>query len=251
MIQSAGNNVAMLVPIATFTALPWWNKLSDDEKNAVQSEGQQLATSLLNYGQSRLAIGEHLSKLRDTLEPHNLFGKFLRNFHFSKRTAYRYIRGYENAKARLPEIVLKGAMARGFAMIGETEQKPLGIYTDAVAMLPPPTNPTPEQANAWLDAVDKARKTAPEASTAVPQGQVMVPVPQNPDVLLKECYRFVSSRFKKLPSNSKTRTAWVHKLFGMVLNELGVSGIQSFTPIAVPEGFKAERGRPRGTAAVA
>lgn len=246
-----GTNVVAIVPASTFTALPWWNKLSKDEQTAVQTTGQELATSLLQYGQSRLAIGEKLSKLRDVLEPHNFFGKFLRNFHFSKRTAYRYIRGYENAKARLPEAILKGAMARGFAMIGETEQKPLGIYTDAVAMLPPPPNPTQEQANAWLDAVDKARKTAPESGTVAPRGEVVPPVPQSPDVLLKEAYRFVHSRYRKLPTAGKARQTWVHKLIGMVLADLGVSGTQTFSPIAVPEGFKAERGRPRSAATAA
>ena len=226
----------------------WWDKLSVDEKNAVQAEGQQLAIAMLNFGRSRLAIGEHLSKLKDILEPHNVFGKFLRNFHFSKRTAYRYIRGFENAKARLPEAVLKTAMVRGMAIIGESDTKPLGIYTEAAKQLPPPSNPTDQQAEAYLDSIETLRKKT-KGTVSKPSIVDATVIPQDPDTLLKECYRFVSSRYKKLPSNHKTRTAFVTRLVGFMMNELGIGHAQNFQPMAIPEGFRAERGRPRESVA--
>jgi hypothetical protein len=246
--KNGGQEIEILMPETNIVKASWFEKLDENEKGAVKAESEQLAVAMLNFGRSRLSIGEHLSKLRDVLEPHNVFGKFLKNFHFSKRTAYRYIRGFENAQARLPEPILKAAMVRGMAIIGESDQKPLGIYTEAAKQLPPPNVANETQAQAYLDSLDMLRKTS-RGTEPQTTGTFAVTIPQDPETLLKECYRFVSSRYKKLPTNHKTRSAWVDKLVGMVLNELGVSGTKSFHPIAIPEGYKAERGRPRAAAA--
>jgi hypothetical protein len=236
--KAAGSDVVsgtVLSPEA-FDKQSWWKKLSNEEQSAVQQESSLLAKALVDFGKSKLAIGEHLTKLQAVLEPHNLFGRFLKNFHFSKRTAYRYIAGFNNAKARLPQTVLAAAMARGVAIIGDTETKPLGVYTDAVAKLPPPATATVDQANTWLNQIEQVRKET--------KGLFVVPVPQDPQTLLKECYRFVAIRYKRLPNNSKSRANWVRSLVGMLLADLGVSGEQTFAPHAAPESFKIGRGRP-------
>lgn len=236
--KSAGTSdtvPAVLSPDA-FATQSWFKKLNNEEQTAVQKEGRLLAKAMLVYGKSKLAVGEHLAKLQAVLEPHNLFGRFLKNFHFSKRTAYRYIAGFNNAKARLPQTVLDAAMARGVNIVGDTETKPLGVYTDAVAKLPPPSTATEEQANTWLNQLEQVRKES--------KGLFVVPVPQDPQTLLKECYRFVALRYKRLPNNSKSRANWVRSLVGMLLADLGVSGDQTFAPHAAPESFKIGRGRP-------
>ncbi len=225
----------------TLAELGWWDKLDEAEQDAVMAEGRALSVAMLQYGTSRLKIGEHLAKLQSVLEPHNLFGKFLKNFHFSKRTAYRYIAGFNNAKARLPKTVLDAAMARGVNLIGESELKPLGIYTQAVEQLPPPVNPTPVQAETWLNQVEQVRKQTRETEGSTPYA---VTVNTDPQLLLKECYRFVSLRYKRLPSNTKTRAAWVRNLVGMLLSDMGIAGQQAFAPTVVPEDYKAQRGRP-------
>jgi len=242
-VVGVSEDIQVLVPPDAFDTLSWWKKLNNDEQSAVMHEGRLLAQALLDFGKSRLAVGEHLSKLQGLLEPHNLFGRFLKNFHFSKRTAYRYIAGYNNAKARLPETVLKAAMARGVNIVGDTEVKPLGVYTEAVAKLPPPSQATEVQANTWLDQIEQVRKeTRAQASGG---GMFTVPVPQDPQTLLKESYRFVSLRYKRLPNSSKVRASWVRSLVGMILADLGVSGEQTFTPHKAPEDFVAQRGRPQ------
>jgi hypothetical protein len=77
----------------------WWPKLTGEEQAEVVDEGQKLATDMLRYGQSRLGMGLRLSRLKDILEPHNVFQKFLkRYFNMSKRTAYRHIKKYNNVK---------------------------------------------------------------------------------------------------------------------------------------------------------
>src|SRR6266436_5497005 len=90
-----------------FAKIPGWKKLSDDEKDVVEAEGSQLARAMMTFGYSRLAIGSHLAKVQKVLEPHSVFGKFLKTFSLSRRTAYRFIRKFENASVALPEAVLK------------------------------------------------------------------------------------------------------------------------------------------------
>ena len=226
-----------LVPPQAFNTLAWWEKLNQEEQNVVLQEGRALGSAMLQYGTSRLAIGEHLAKLQGILEPHNLFGRFLKNFHFNKRTAYRYIAGYKNAQGRLPDTVLKAAIVRGMNIIGDSDIRPLGIYTQAVEKLPPPKDATEEQARTYLDQLDIVRKQDRPALFTMPE-------PQDPQTLLKECYRFVSLRYKRLPTSSKTRSAWVRQLVGMLLVDLGVSGQQTFAPQAIPDDFKKQRGRP-------
>lgn len=232
-----------LVPDSIFTSLSWWDKLNKDEQTAVKTEGEQLAVALLNYGRSRLAVGEHLLKIKEVLEPHKLFVKFLRNFHFSVKSAYRYMNGFTNAKKMLAEPVLQGAMARGLNMIGESEDKPLGIYTEAARQLPPPTNPTAQQVNAWLDSVETVRKKLRGStinSVATIEAQV-----GDPELMLKECVRFVENRYKKLPANGRTRTAWAHRLVSYVMTVAGIEHAETVKPVAIPEGFRAAVGRPR------
>lgn len=239
-----------LVPAATFTNLSWWKQLNETEQKTVLAEGEQLAFALYNYGHARLAVGEHLSKIREVLEPHNLFEKFLKNFHFSKRTAYRYIAGFSNAKALLPEPILKQAMARGFNIVGESDQKPLGIYTDAAKVLPIPSDIDEAKANQWLDQVEILRKKARSTEMAAEnEGSFGTIIPQDPEALLKECFRFCNSRIRKMENDPKVRAKFVQQLAGMLLTQVGAHGKQSVTPLSVPEDFIPQRGRPSQTVA--
>jgi hypothetical protein len=215
--------------------------LPENEQVVLQTEGEALATAMLIQGFSRLAIGAHLIKVQAILEPHGRFGRFLRRFRFTARTAYRYIQRYENASANLPDAILKAAMLRGIDISGESPEAPLGKYTTAAKRLPPPSEPTPDQAATWLDQVVAVQK-AEVIDRSTPE--LVAPVPQDPDTLLKECYRFVSIRYKKLPIGSKVRSRWVHQLTGMLMTELGVSHPQPISPIAVPDDFRVGRGRP-------
>lgn len=233
-----------LVPDSVYSQLNWWDRLDEQEQKAVKTEGEQLAIALLNNGRSRLAIGEHLTNIQSVLEPKKLFVKFLKNFHFSVKTAYRYMNGFKNAKRELPEKILSAAMARGYNMIGESEKKPLGVYTSAVRQLPPPSNPTPEQANQWLDSVEQVRKKT-KATPVTEFAPEIQSVPQDPQTLLKECYRFVENRFKKLPDNARERGRWIKELVGYEMTIAGIEKSTAFLPKNPPEDFKAERGRPR------
>lgn len=236
--------------VSNLSALPWMTKLSPEEQREVQSEGTKLAQSLLHYGQSKLAVGEHLAKLQGLLEPHRLFQRFLKFYHFNKRTAYRYISGFRNAKARLPETVLKAAMQRGVNIVGDNEVKPLGIYTAAVEKLPPPQNASEIQANTWLDQIEDVRKQT-RTEDVTHGGALFALATADPQTMLKECFRFVHLRYRRLPNSAKARANWTRALVGMLLADMGVSGQQSFAPVRVPEDFVAQRGRPATQAATA
>jgi hypothetical protein len=243
-LTTSAAKIVTLVPESAYTELNWWDRLDVNEQKAVKTEGEHLAVALLNHGRSRLAIGEHLLNIQKVLEPKNLFVKFLKNFHFSTKTAYRYMNGFKNAQRELPESVLSAAMARGYNMIGDSEQKPLGIYTSAVRQLPPPANPTAEQANQWLDSVEQVRKktrSTPAPEFAPEQEAAAV----DPELLLKECYRFIENRFKKLPDNARQRQRFMRDLISYEMTLVGIEKSTPFMPKTPPSDFKAERGRPK------
>lgn len=222
------------VQMTTFTALDWWAKLEPGEQAEVAKEGQAIAGELVQFGRSKLAIGEHLAKVQAVLEPKRLFGRFLKEFHFKSKTAYRYIAGWRNAQERLPEPVLRLAMAQGVNLIGDSEERPLGVYTEAVSQLPPPSGANTDEVRVWLTKIEQVRlEKKPVRSVK--------DIPQTPGVLLKEAYSVVADRFQQLPNNSRSRANWVRELVGMILSDLGVSAPQSFAPQAVPEDFRKTR----------
>lgn len=238
-------DAASFITTATFTTLPWWEKLNAEEQTTVQAEGRLLAQSLLINGASRLAVGEHLTKLQGVLEPHNLFGRFLKNFHFSKRSAYRRITEFRNAKGALPEAILKAASVRGIAIAGETEAKPLGVYTEAVKRLPVPTSADPVQANTWLDQIEQVRKDVRAETTdaAGATGNAFaLPVPMDTNTAMKECFRMIENRFNRIPTRQKQ--AFIKGLNGMILTLAGIGNPQTIAPQAIPEDFHVHRGRP-------
>lgn len=197
-----------LAPIAALQGLKWYAKLNEQEQATVTAESIGLAEALVEANDGILRVGERLTTLQGILEPHSLFGQYLRNFHFSKRSAYRYIAKFKNA-AMLPEPILRLAMARNMAIGGETEVKPFGNYTDAVRKLPAPKNPTQEQAATWLNQVEQVAKETRAANAANPDNGgpgFTLPEPTDPGTAMKEAFRFVVNRYNQLPNNnSRTR----------------------------------------------
>lgn len=236
--------VTGIIKAETLKTIKGWDKLSGEERSSVILESQKLGRTLLMHSQSRLAIGEHLVTLHGILEPHRMFQSYLKNFHFSERSAYRHMKSYENSKTILPATIMKAAMVRNVQILGESSDKPLGIYTAAAAALPPPVDATETQANEYLDQLEAVRKTKQKDDV-----QVMVPR-YDQNVLMKECLRFVASRYSRLPNRKATREAWVQKFFGMCLSEFGMSAQSALAPLSVPEQFAApKRGRPVGSVA--
>jgi hypothetical protein len=168
-----------------------------------------------------------------------MFGKFLKLVNLKRSWAYSQIQASKNARESglLPELALKIAAARNIPMLGIDPKMPLGVYTSIVKRNPPPRTEDSHKLNLWLDEVEELRKRRE-------RNEVPKSIQEDPEVLLKMCYRYINVRMRKLPRNSKTRRAFIDKLFGYVLADLGVSSDVSFSPQARPQDFEPVVGRP-------
>lgn len=252
ILPPAAKELRQIVPGEQFEKLPFWKKLNTNDKAFIQEEGEALITAQLAHIKSGLVIGEHLVKVRDRLKPINgAFSKFTRAFGFkSERTIYRYTRAYENAVQLLPRTVIDVAAARGMRLFGDTEDRPLGTYTEAYKLLPPPkaAENDPEVAHRYLDQLEKTQKEYRQAHKGKPTKKPVQfrATPKNQELWLMTVYRTFKTLYNRLPptSESKARKEFVSDLIGMILTEAGSSG-GHFGAVAVPAEFRRPRGRPR------
>lgn len=224
------------------TQLSFWGKLTARKQEQIKEEINQLAAARIMHASSGLAIGKHLQNIYDTCEPYSgAFRNLVKSFNFVERTAYRYMKTYENAKLAFPETILKAAIARGLNILSYNNEQPLGKYTEAVKLLPPPREADPTQAKRYLDQLEqtyKDRKKAlgSDSETAPPVGQ------QGKKVLLKSSFRTIRNALKQIAP--RQRRAFLDDLFGMALTEAGIASKVTFSPEAIPEDFSREAGRP-------
>jgi hypothetical protein len=208
----------------------WWLKLEAKEQRVVLVETQALTEALVTYGMSRLAVGEHLNNLQAVLAPKKMFGKFLKTqCRFSVATAHRYIDSYLKTKDRIPEAILRTAIARGYDVID----------AKVVDKLPPPKTEDREKIVTYLEKVESARKEARQI-TAIPD--------YDSEVMKKEVINFIGLRYDRLPANPRLRQKWASEVIGMMLFRFKMKSSE-FDPIEIPVGFQVVRGRPRVTAA--
>jgi hypothetical protein len=218
--------VDKLIDPKTFQGLA---KLEPNEQDLVRREARALAHAMKGEAVSKLSIGEHLAALRKVLEPRRIFVAFLKQWSseyalpMSRATAYRYIEQYNVAYSALPSNVLEMAVRKGTK-----------IGTEALVSNPPPETQDQGEIEKYLDNLKTTR----------------VEVVAGPDTLLRECVNFVGTRWDKLPAGDhKARTKFMGSLIGMLLAKFGVASEQSFAPMAIPDTFRAVRGRPRSVAA--
>ena len=219
-------------------ALPGWEKLERKKQTVVEREVKLLSEDLKGYGRSRLAIGERLCNIKEQV-PKGMFVRFLDTVNLKRSWAYNQMTAYNNATKWLPKPVVDVAMSRNMQMLGISEDKPLGVYTDVVRRLPPPKTEDPIKINNWLDSLEESRK-----KSLLRSNRAVEIIEEDSDVLLKQSYRFVSGRLKKLSNRGRARRAFLENLFGMLLSEIGISQGQTFEPQAVPDDFKPVVGRP-------
>jgi len=223
-----------LLPVGVLSTLPGWSDLDADEQRTIETETQQLGQAFDGLVRSRLAVGEHLTRIHVLLEPRRMFSQYCDYVGLQRSVAYNAITAYANATKTLPEPILRVAAARGVNMLGIHEHRPLGKYTDAVKRLPPPKTQETAKIVEWLEEVEILRRKQKQKAAAVEP---------DPDDLLKEAYRFVILKIDRVPP--RRRRAWLGKLVGMGLAKIGVAQPQSFEPEAAPEDFIPVVGRPR------
>lgn len=240
-MKSELRHKTFVLAVETLETLPGWQDLDAASRRTVQAETQQLGQSFDGFIRSRLAVGEHFTRIHAVLEPRRMFSRFCEAYNLNRSTANGFIASYANAKKSLPTEVLAVAAARGVNIMGSSsDSRPLGKYTDAVRKLPPPKTQDPQQIVDWLDELETIRKKAKKKAAEV-----------EPDVdeLLKDAYRYIVLRLDRVPS--RRRRAWLNRLVGMSLAKIGVASSQSFDPEAAPEDFVPVIGRPRSAAEAA
>jgi hypothetical protein len=220
-----------LVTRASVAQTDWWSALEPAEQRTVLIEAQALVEEMVKFGLARLAIGEHLANLQAILEPKRIFQKFLKShFRQSKATAYRYIERYQYVKDRIPDLVLRTAIAHGYDIID--------AQIEIMDKMPPPKTQDRAKIVKYLEKLEAASK----------EGKAAEPLPEyDEETLLREAFNFVLTRLRRLPNNSRTRSRWFERLTGMVLSEAALR-VDEVAPVEVPEKFRVVRGRPRLTA---
>lgn len=245
----ARQDARSLVPKGNVESLKFYKVMKAKDQELLKEETRELGAAILTHGASGLAIGEHLARINLLLTPYNGFYRYLKTFGMSERNAYRYINGYNNAKQHWPDNVLKAAITRGLKIVSDSDKRPLGKFTESVRVLPPPRNPDPAQANKYLNELvahtkeRRSRIAKKHGKDAAKKADVEIII-ADPEVLLKVSYRQLAINLKRLPHNARSKRSWVDKYVGMMLTELGISHA-SFNAVAIPEDFRATRGRPK------
>lgn len=216
-----------LVPRSAMEKMPWWNDLSPSEQRQVLLETQSLTEELDKFGLSKLAIGEHLVKLRDILEPKKKFLSYLKhNFPeaFTRATAYRWIENYQTATNALPAPFVQVAMSQGYHVIDAkmVEKNPVPRTHDKAKIV------------AYLKKLKEEGKKSKESEERF-----------EPEDVKKELFNRGCILIARLPNNSRTRANAIVEVAGLWFSYFGIQNEQSVSPLDVPEGLRAVRGRPK------
>jgi len=201
--------------------------LSEDEIKIVKHEVGETLQARKHEFTSKEAIGSHLRKLREILEPKRIFVSSVKYFfNMSRATAYRYMGDSEIAQRMLPGPVYEAAIDRGVPLKKEVIEKN-----------PPPQTDDPQKISAYLDTLVQMPQRRPQAALETDE-----------EVLAKEIVNFVGSRIERVRASGKdTRQikAFAKRVVGMILTKAGIDAELKLTPIAIPESFIVHRGAPR------
>ncbi len=175
-------------------------ELKQDEVDVVVTETKEFfrerQTGILSY----IAMGGHLAKVREVLEPHKMWKDYANSLpSMGIATAYRYIWAWENAQA-LPPATLRIVARDGVRLLSMEKGKGIAPkFEQAVKAVTKEVGPAPDneiEATRWLHAVvEKKRvlaKTKPkDAHRNGMQGQ------------LKRVMLTVKRAMKKVPGDRR------------------------------------------------
>lgn len=216
------------VPQFHLEELNGWNSLISQDQQTIRRETQLLIESVYEVGKSRLKIGEHLSKVRDILEPKRMFMKYLKTLRFSRATAYRFIDTYTAARTILPSPVMQVALMKGTDSINPR----------LVKAFPPPKSTDVKVISNYIDKISqKARGEREQSSDENEMAETMK----------RECFNFIRTRWQRLPEgmSKREKNAWMNDLRGMTMTLQGIANQLTIEAQAIPDGYVVPRGRPR------
>lgn len=222
-----------------FSQLKGWAALATSERNAVTREHAALTGSIERLGKSWIEVGTHLKTIRDVLEPHGMFGRYLKlsPFGLSRATAYRRIKVAEKARRYLNPNLFRFALLSGLD----------NISVESIKAVPPPASQEPAAMRQYLKSVSgkerNGRKNAgthTSAALGYSAGSIAnrneESIPFDPEIMKKECINFARSRYEKLPLAwpSRQRGEWARSLCGMILTMAGMGSERRVPPEAIP-----------------
>lgn len=229
---------SVALTLTALSNLSWWGQLNQEDQLLVKTEVTELRRAKFREGASKLDQGKHLLALRDALEPKRCFVRLLDTMRINTRTAYRYMDLYKEARRRFPGEQINWILASGID---------IWKYPDSVLKRNPPPQLTSD-----IREIKQYEKKLVQDVRLLKKGRLEGSKkdgdeyqPPTTDELMGQCFAFWRARFRQLPNNSKSRANWTRDLVGMLLTEMGVSGSQSFSAIAVPEEFRRGPGRPK------
>lgn len=240
-IQRKNGDDVEKIMVNALTTAPWWGTINEDEKKPIIAETYEVGELLVKRGQNDQDLGRVFASLQARLEPHGLFLKYLKMYNLPWVSVYRQIRLWKNAQEKFPAEILKQATLRGIELVGKTEERPYGVYTEAVMETPIPRKPTPAKAGEWLDKVIEAH--VPRKPI---QGITAADMRIDKVEMMRECFNVVRRRMRRLPEED--RIAWAERLCGMILTSAGASRIIKISPVEIPKGWILEMGRPKKVA---
>lgn len=215
------------IPRIELETLKGWDSLISQDQQTIRKETQLLVESVFETGKARLNVGEHLTKVRDILDPKRMFTKYLKTLRFSRATAYRFMDTYLGAKTILPSPIMQVALMRG------TDS----INARLVKAFPPPKSNDVAVIDAYLDKIakkERGQREEPDESKLA-------------ETMKRECFNFIRTRWERLPASmtKREKTAWMNDLRGMTMTLQGVSNTLTIEASAIPSDYVRPRGRPR------
>lgn len=168
-----------------------------------------------------LYIGKRLTDLHQTLAPFGYFIKAVAATKLVQRTAYGYMYGYRNAIAQLPSGAVQAMMDRKLT-INANHRKPLGEWTEALAIVPPPQSGSSTTYSKWVEELIEKK---PKRLTGHQANRVR----KSPEQLMDECTHVIERALKRLPTQKGVRDRFARSLISITMRYFGLES-EKFNP---------------------
>lgn len=240
-----------LFPVKHMIAeLPFLEKMKEGERNKTVEHIHSAAGATLLVSRSKLIVGKYIYFIKEDCGHYDgSFEKAMKFLRIPLRNAYRYLTGFKNVNSAWHENLVTAAIVKGLNFVSVDEDNPFGKYTEAVRLLPPPSNPDLPTATRYLEQIEETRRDVNiKRKTLQASGKTVQPpitnTKKDPELLKERAYRAI--KYGLTYVSKRQRQAWFEEVVGMAMQSAGYASATQFSPLAVPPEYDAGPGRPRG-----
>lgn len=200
--------------------------LSQDQRRQEKALRRELYEELKNHRKTSRELGRRLLQLQDELVGKRKFKGYLECLGIPRRTAYRWMEIHK-LLASLPETVLRAAEKKNMDLGSEK-------YRDAIKAVPCPENPTPAEANEWLNAIEAHHKESAAKPEESPDPSALATDQRNQltsQACSKHCKQlgsFVATYWPDVPAEERSIEV-AQIVMGVAAANLGIT--ESFTVV--------------------